>query len=168
MKIHKLLIIMLIAVSPQLLLAQPPLPFEDGPMREKVRERINTMKVWKLTEAVGLTPEQSEKFFPVYNKHWKKMDEIMNHRGELVVRLEELIADPKSSESEIREKVAELTSFPQQMMEEQNRFYKEVSAILPLRQQAKLVVFEERFRQQLQEIVRDIRHERRGKQFNDE
>jgi len=167
MKLNKLLIVLVILISPQLLSAQPP-GFEGGPDREKVRERINTMKIWKLTEAVGLTSEQSEKFFPLYNKHQKAMDEIMNRRGELVDRLEALIDDKKNSDQDLQKAMSDLEGIPRQMTEEKNRFYLEIAGILPLRQQAKLAVFEERFFQQLQEFVRDVRREKRGDHFNDE
>ena len=50
-------------------------PGPGGPMmREKIRERIKTMKIWRLTEDVGLTTGQSEKFFPLYNQHQKDME----------------------------------------------------------------------------------------------
>ena len=164
---NKLLIILLILISPQLLPAQPP-PFEGGPMKEKVRERINTMKIWKLTEAVGLTSEQSEKFFPLYNKHQKAMDEIMTRRGELIDQLEELTNSKTTSDQDIQKAMSDLESIPRQITEEKKRFYQEIAGILPLRQQAKLAVFEERFFQKLQEFVRDVRREKRGDRFNDE
>jgi hypothetical protein len=169
MKFTKLLIIAMILFSPQLLPAQPP-PFDDGPAptREKVRERINTMKIWKLTEAVGLTSEQSEKFFPLYNKHQKAMDEIMNRRGELVDKLDTLTNNNKASDVEIQKAMGDLKSIPRQINEEIDRFYKEVAGVLPLRQQAKLAVFEDRFLQRLQEFARDVHRDKRGGRFNDE
>src|SRR5512138_2298992 len=87
-------------------LAQPPMPSgrrrpgmgpEGGPGRERLRERIETMKIWKLTEAVGLTSEQSEKFFPLYNKHQKAMEKIEDSRLDLIDRLESLANDSTSS-----------------------------------------------------------------------
>ena len=169
MKFYKLMIITMILLTPQLLPAQPPPdgPLEGGPMREKVRERINTMKIWKLTEEVGLTAEQSEKFFPIYNKHQKAMDEIMSRRGELVDKLDTLTNSDKATDQEILKAMDDLRSIPQQMNDEIDRFYKEVAGVLPLRQQAKLAVFEDRFLQRLQEFARDVRRENRGGRFND-
>jgi hypothetical protein len=169
MKFNKLMIIALILFSPQLLPAQPP-PFDDGPgpTREKVRERINTMKIWKLTEAVGLTSEQSEKFFPLYNKHQLAMDEIMNRRGEFIDKLDTLTNNSKASDQEIQKAMDDLKSIPRQINAELDRFYKEIAGVLPLRQQAKLAVFEDRFLQRLQEFARDVRRDKRGGRFNDE
>jgi len=159
----------MILLLPQLLPAQPP-PFDDGPVptREKVRERINTMKIWKLTEAVGLTAEQSEKFFPLYNKHQKAMDEILTRHGELVDKLDTLINNSKASDLEIQKAMDDLKNLPRQINMELDRFYKEIAGVLPLRQQAKLTVFEARFLQRLQEFARDVRRDKRGGRFNDE
>lgn len=141
---------------------------EGGPMRERLRQRLETMKIWKLTEAVGLTSEQSEKFFPLYNKHQKAMEAIENRRIELVNRLDTLSDDPNSSDQKINEIIGQLSDIPQQVSAERERFFKEISSLLSERQQAKLIVFEERFRQQLQDFIRNVRRERRGDNMGDE
>jgi hypothetical protein len=142
-------------------LAQPPPPMGPGggPMRERVRERIQTMKIWKLTEAVGLTPQQSEQFFPIYNKYQKALEDLESRRIDLVNSLERLAGDPKTSEKVIGDTMAALNDIPRQVLAERDKFLKDISPILPLQQQAKLAVFEERFKQQLQQFIREIRRE---------
>jgi Spy/CpxP family protein refolding chaperone len=147
--------------------AQPPPSPEGGPMREQLREKIRTMKIWKLTEEVGLTPEQSEKFFPVYNKHEKALEEIEIRRNELTDRLERMTNSSEASDKEIAELTVELSDIPRAILAERDRFMKEIAAILPVRQQAKLMVFEERFKQRLQEFIRDIRRQGRGPRMGD-
>ena len=141
---------------------------EGGPMRERLRQRVQTMKIWKLTEAVGLTSEQSEKFFSIYNNHQKAMEAIEDKRFELVNRLDTLSNDPKSSDQKINEIIGQLSDTPQQVSAERDRFFKEISSVLSQRQQAKLIVFEDRFRQQIQDFIRDVRRERGGGNRDDE
>jgi Spy/CpxP family protein refolding chaperone len=167
MKFAKLLVILTMTAVAGLAIAQPPSMPENGPMREKVRERLKTMKIWKLTEEVGLSSEQSEKFFPLYNRHEKAIEEIDARRGELINRLERLANSQEASDKEISELSDQLESFPRSMMEERARFFKEAGSILGPRQLAKLMVFEERFRERLQQFVRDIRREGRGKGMRD-
>jgi hypothetical protein len=164
---YSLLTAVLLAVN--LSIAQPPPDsFENGPMREKVRDRIRTMKIWKLTEAVGLTTEQSEKFFPIYNKYQQKIDAIMHDRDRLLDKLEMLTNQNGASDKDVLDAMAQLKDIPDQMTVERERFLKEVTPILSLNQQAKLMVFEERFMQRLQEFVRDIRHQPGGGGFKDD
>jgi predicted nucleic acid-binding Zn-ribbon protein len=169
MKVIKYLIALLILASATITSAQPPPPMgpEGGPMREKVRERIHTMKIWKLTEEVGLTSEQSEKFFPVYNKFQNALEDIESKRADLVDRLEQLTNASGSSDKEISDAMAALNDIPKQMLAERDKFQKDISDILPLQQQAKLAVFEERFKQRLQEFIRDIRQQYKGRGLGD-
>ena len=170
MKLVKYFIMALMIVSAGVSLAQPgppPMGPEGGPMREKLRERINTMKIWKLTEEVGLTSQQSEKFFPIYNKFQKAMDDIEMKRGELVDRLESLADSQNSSDKDIIEALTAVNDIPRQMLAERGKFLKDISTILPLQQQAKLAVFEERFKQRLQEFIRDMRQDNKGGRMRD-
>lgn len=164
MRFIKYLVAFLVLTAAAVTLAQPPPPMgpEGGPMREKVRERIHTMKIWKLTEEVGLTSEQSEKFFPVYNKYQKALEDLESKRADLVDRLENLTNATGSSDKDINDAMAALNDIPRQMLVERDKFQKDISVILPLQQQAKLAVFEERFKQRLQEFIRDIRQQYRG------
>jgi Spy/CpxP family protein refolding chaperone len=169
MKFIKYLIAFLVMSSAAVTLAQPPPPMgpEGGPMREKVRERIHTMKIWKLTEEVGLTSEQSEKFFPVYNKYQKALEDLESKRADLVDRLEQLTNASGSSDKQISEAMAALNDIPRQILVERDKFIVDISNILPLEQQAKLAVFEERFKQRLQEFIRDIRQQHKGRGMED-
>lgn len=146
----------------------PPPPFEEElPMRKQIRDKIKTMKIWKLTEEVGLSPEQSEKFFPVYNKHQKALEELDAKREDLVKRLERMTNAADVPDKDITETIRQLDEMPGKIFEERSRFMKEIGPILPIRQQAKLMVFEERFRQRLQEFIRDIRRGTGGRRMGD-
>jgi len=138
---------------------------ENGPRREKMRKRIETVKIWQLTEAVGLTSEQSERFFPIYNEHQKEHEKLEEKRREIIGRLQELGEKENPSESEIRGAIDELTELDSRFASLRGEFIKDISGVLSIKQVAKLLVFEHNFMQRLQENVRDIRRgmgERRG------
>jgi hypothetical protein len=50
------------------------------PLDPKAQEKINSLRIAYLTDKLGLTPEQAEKFWPVYREFAEKRREI---RGEL-------------------------------------------------------------------------------------
>lgn len=130
---------------------------ENGPRREKMRKRIETVKIWQLTETVGLTAEQSEKFFPIYNEHQKAHEKLMNDRKDIIEKLSGLAEKENPSEKEVRKAIDELTALDSRLAGLRAEFLKDVSGVLSIKQVAKLLVFEERFRQRLQENIRDIR-----------
>ena len=148
-------------------IAQPPGhgmgPGDDGgPLREKVRQKIKTIKIWRLTEAVGLTPEQSEKFFPLYNRHEDLMENLEIEQRERLNRIEQLTADPKSSDKEIEDAIAGIKDIFLRRMELKESFMAEISGVLSTRQKGQLLVFEETFRRDMQDIIREIRREMGG------
>lgn len=136
---------------------QGPGPGGRRPNREKMRERLNTIKIWKMTEAVGLTTEQSEKFFPIYNQQRKDHEKLEKERFELVDKLSNLADEHDGSDSEINKTIDKLIDHDGKFAQLRKKYLKEIAAVISVKQQARLLVFEERFRRRLQEDIRDIR-----------
>ena len=65
MKKYRYLIVLAVFLFAAQAMAQPG-PSGGHKMRERMKERIKTIKIWKLTEEVDLTSDQSEKFFHFY------------------------------------------------------------------------------------------------------
>jgi len=128
-----------------------------GPRHEKMRERIKTIKIWQLTEAVDLTTEQSEKFFPIYNKHQNDHEKLEEEKLLLLRKLDKLSEESDVSESEIKNALDGLTEIDNKSIALRKSFLNEISGVLSIKQVAKLLVFEERFKRRLQENIRDIR-----------
>jgi Spy/CpxP family protein refolding chaperone len=166
MRIIKYFITILILSSP-VALSQPGPGPGQGPMREKIRQRIRTIKIWQLTETVGLTPEQSERFFPIYNKHQKAMQNLESEKHEAIQRLNSLTDDPDASDDDIRKAMTEFDDFVRRSMELRRDFMDEVSTALSLRQQGKLLAFEEMFKRRMQKIIEDIRGDFRNRRKRD-
>ena len=166
MRTIKYLIAILILSSPAVL-SQPGPGHGPGPMREKIRQRIKTVEIWQLTEAVGLIPEQSERFFPIYNKHREAMQNLKIEKQEALKRLNSLTYDPMSSDDDISKAMKEIDDFPRRSIEMRQDYMEEVSTVLSFRQQGKLLVFEENFKRKLQEIMRDIRRDFRDRRMQD-
>jgi Spy/CpxP family protein refolding chaperone len=152
-------------LSSPTLLGQPGPGPEKGPMRERIRQRIKTIKIWQLTEAVGLTPEQSERFFPIYNKHQEAMQNLESEKHEAIRRLKSLTDDPDASDDDIAETVRKIDDFVRRSMELRQDYMKEVSTVLSFRQQGKLLAFEEMFKKRMQEIMEDIRRDFRDRRM---
>jgi len=142
-------------------------PFGEGPRAEKIRERIKTVKVWKLTEDLNLTPDQSEKFFPLYNKFESDREAIEKQRRQTFVELEQLTDQENPSEKEIDVLIDKLDSYEGRIQDLRVKFRNDLKDILTTQQIGRLYVFEVQFMRQMREIIRDARMEMRGKHFQD-
>ena len=161
MKLLKYSFMILLSLSFSQAAAQPgsgPGPWEGkGPRREEMRKRIETIKIWQLTDEVGLTSEQSERFFPIYNKHQDDHRKLEDEKLSILRDLESLSEKSDVSDNEIKKTIDQLTEIDSKMIILRKEFLNEVSGVLSIKQVAKLLVFEEQFRRRIQDHIRKIR-----------
>jgi len=137
-------------------------PPPDGPpfgmgkeQREKMKERIETIKAWKLTEKLDLTATQAERFFPIYNKIQDDRMAIEDERQQLISQLEKLTSIDKPNETEIGKILDKLDNLDKRIYDNIILFRQQLKGIISTEQIGRLYVFELEFRQQMREIIRD-------------
>jgi Spy/CpxP family protein refolding chaperone len=147
---------------------EPGWPQGGGPNRRHIRERIKTVKIWKLTEELNLSSKQSEQFFPLYNQFQDDRQQIDSNRMETLQKLDELTSTENPSDSEINSLLQKLDDYDAQMNAKQIRFREKLKGIITTRQIGRLYVFEIKFQNQMREIVRDAMMEGREKRFKEQ
>jgi len=158
MKIVKSVMAILILVFSAQVFAQPG-PNGDPRMRERMKERIKTIKIWKLTEEVDLTSDQSERFFPVYKDFQKALMELEEKRFRLVRELDELSNGEDVTDQALKDKMNDIESIHDDHKKLHSDFINDIGSILSVKQQARLLIFEERFKNRMQETINDIRRD---------
>lgn len=143
--------------APEELTQAPPSPER----REQLRRDIENMRIWKMTQFLELSTEQSTKFFPIFNEFQGKREKLEEERGEMMRRLGELVESEAEHESEIRRLMSGLVKNRQKMLAVQEEFRRDVGKVLSLKQEAKLVIFEERFRREMHRMIEDVRMRQR-------
>ncbi|RKZ34610.1 hypothetical protein DRQ19_00695 [bacterium] len=133
---------------------------------ERVKKRVETFRIWKLTEFLDLTDEQAASFFPRYNALRKEQERLREEHlaTEDSIRM---LLDKKGNDDELKSLCNRLLENRQAVSELKINFFNECSEFLTTEQQAKLMIFEEQFRREVSGMIRDIRKERR-KPFNKE
>lgn len=146
-------------------LVEPPMPMghKGGPMREQVKDRIKTIKMWKLTEKLEMNESQSQRFFPIYNRFFDTWERIQISRGEVIQKLDELVQKDGASESDINRQLDKLDSLDRAGLDARIRFRDNVKDVLNTRQIGQLYVFEVKFMMEMRDIIGDARQEMRGK-----
>jgi Spy/CpxP family protein refolding chaperone len=139
----------------------PAYPFPEEGKRERLREEIETMKMWKMLEVLDLTDEQSNDFLPAWKELQKAQKEFREKRENLLKSLEAVLGEEKPDESKIRDILGQLEKERSKFDEVQQRFRKKAQEVLTSEQQAKLLLFEDKFEKRMMEIIRQYR-ERKG------
>ena len=123
--------------------------------REKRQERIETLIMWKMMEALDLDKATSDKVFAIRRKYLHERSRLRKAVRADIDRLRHLLTesrqDPDDNELGILVKsIFDNRKKLRKLWEEQ---YLEVSKVLTVRQQAELVLFLKDFRRELRQIL---------------
>lgn len=105
------------------------------------REEIRTMKIAFFTDALQLTPQESEKFWPVYNEYWSELRSFGHQRRDLT----QTIKEGKTGEKELKEWFSIMESEQKTAVKYAEKF----KAILPQEKVLKVFVADEEFKNYL-------------------
>jgi len=145
-----LLALLMIALTPSVSFAQR----DRGPNPEKLRERISDLRKVKLLDVLDLQGEQVEKFFAVYNSFENKIESAKEAVDRSSRDLQKAIGNDASDAElqrltkDLRDKIKGI----EQLIEDR---FDESRKVLTTQQYAQYVVFEARFREELQQMILD-------------
>ena len=147
----------LIAISAAVLtvaaVAQPAPPDEGRPPKERLRKRIEIVRIWKLIETLELTEEQSMRFFPVLSASDRAKEEFKSERDRLLNRIAELVRAGDADEKELSAILDTLEQIRLHQFEAETAFLAEIDKILTVKQKAKLALFEKAFREEVRGLI---------------
>lgn len=130
------------------IIAQP----RGGRMQEK-KENIAAMKIAFITQKLDLTPEEAQKFWPVYNQYSDKIQELRKKRRkdgkEAKQNLDEL------TDREIEQLIDQDLSNHQKELDLEKEYKVKFKSVLPMKKIAKLYAAEEQFKLVLLEKLKD-------------
>ena len=140
--------------------AQPP-SFHDSDRgmqdRDKIRENIETLRMWKLLEALDLTSEQSTQFLPVLKEFQEAKQRFGEGRERLFGELESTLDSENPDHRKLQESLAGLDSARTAFHQDIEHFFAESRKMLSPEQLARLYLFEERFEKKLRESIQEMR-----------
>ncbi|MBM3936212.1 MAG: hypothetical protein FJ343_03575 [Sphingomonadales bacterium] len=118
------------------------------------QERIKAARVAYLTKELSLSPEEAEKFWPVYNQYDGQREDLRNRIRDL---LEETRTRGYSSDDKANAALDEMLSIREQELQLERNFRKSMQGILPAR---RLVVLHQAEREFQKELIRRIQDRR--------
>ena len=121
------------------------------------REKIEELRIWKMTTFLDLSTEQAMQFFPILKDHEKKMFKIMKKQQEEMQALSEKCSDENynPSDKEIEELMTQWNKVGKQLEEEKTNFVLNDLNFLTNQQKVKYIVFDSRFKSHLLRALRE-------------
>ena len=158
-----ILIAGILIFSVEALLAQPPM---DSVRKERMRERIETLRLWKMIEFLDLSSEQSDEFLPLLHEFQKAQKELEMVKRQLFKELEEELELKEPDEKNLQQILLGLEENKAELERERRKFLTSSKKALTAVQEAKLILFEHKFEKQLRDTIRKFRMQS-GRHFDE-
>lgn len=132
---------------------------ESAPDHHKHHQRFQAEKVAFLTNAMDLTVDEAQVFWPVYNEYSKASDAA--HRA-VMGALDKIRKNKEMSDGEASAAIADLVAARQQEAALMAEYTEKFKKVLPMKKVAALFAAEEGFRQHLFRQFKNGGHGKRG------
>jgi hypothetical protein len=127
----------------------------------KPMQKMEELKKVKLIEILQMNEETSIKFFTRRSEHMKRMENLNQASKQKMDQLDEMLTDRNENNDQILKKtIDEYLQIQENVMRERQSFFKSADEILSVEQMAKLVVFEEKFRNEVSGLLFRERNKR--------
>lgn len=144
-------------------IAQPFAP--AGPRAPEVpeaRRLIETIKIWKMTEALNLNEHQAARLFPKLAQLEASRREFHRQQRMLRDELSELLKQQPLRDQEVKARLERLERTEIDFREREQAIRGGLRTILSVEQQARLALFEDRFETEMRRAIQDLRQRHRG------
>ena len=125
----------------------PPPPQAPPPPHPPRKEKVEAMRIAFLTQKLDLSPEEAQKFWPVYNEFQKKREALntkrRNEYKDLKANLDSL------TDKQIESAVDGEMAFRQKNLDLEKEYHAKFKSVLPIRKVAILYRAEEQFTRKL-------------------
>lgn len=147
-------LVSMIMLFPLALFAQP-----DN--KQDRKDKIETMHIAYISQRLNLTPEEAEKFWPVYNQYKADIDELRKQRQSNVQAVKQAGGIDNMSEADVQKLIADETSLETRELDLRKQYVEKFKGVIPIRKVAKFFVAEDEFKRYLLNKLRE-RRERNG------
>jgi hypothetical protein len=137
---------------------------EDEPSsekRERIRKRIETLRMWKLTEELDLDEDTSARLFPVLSKYDKERAKLQHTIRKDIRELRRSLGSDQ--DADYQGMLDRLEKNHKEMQSIKDAEIKELKTILTAKQQAQYLLFHMQFKREMRRMIDNSRGKgRRG------
>lgn len=124
--------------------------------REEVPRLVEIIRVWKLVDELELKEQQLIGFLPKFKELDGLRAEYFRNRRNAVDNLRKLL-EADSPEDQLRSAIDQLRNMEADFYQKQRRLEDTLNSELTVKQQAKLTVFHDKYRDDIRRLVRNLR-----------
>jgi hypothetical protein len=132
---------------------------EDTCPRSNDRKMLEAMRITRMTEELKLTDKQIAEFFPKLKEMEANIKEMGKNQRTLIGQLDSML-NAGAKDQDLKAKMAQIDKAEAERWNQLKTSKAKIDGILTIKQQAKMLVFKQKFDQEIKDMVRDIRQKR--------
>jgi hypothetical protein len=121
------------------------------------QDRLEAIKIWRMTEVLGLSVDQSTEFFPLYKQLEDVREGYYVDREKIIEDMLGLLNESQADSDKIKDKTEELLNTKSTLMDNESEIYKKMCQVLNEVQMGRFLIFEETFQREVLSLIQDIR-----------
>ncbi|HAS55303.1 MAG: hypothetical protein A2X56_08990 [Nitrospirae bacterium GWC2_57_13] len=125
--------------------------------REEIMKKVQTVRIWRLTEELKLDEKTSAKLAAVLSSLDQERRELMQKNREAMQELRALLGAAKLEEKRLQAALEGIEKNHDTMIDLRKRELREVRGLLTIEQQARYVVFHQQFRREMRGMMNRAR-----------
>ena len=130
--------------------------------RSELRERMRMLRMWRLTEFLNLDEKTAARFFPILNRYDNERENLIKQKRKTLLKLREALRAEKTDPKTLAKLVDKVNRLNDAFINLSRREQAELSKVLTLEQQAKLLLFKSEFEKRLGQMLRRSFSKRRN------
>jgi len=134
--------------------------FFHGRMNPERMKKIDQLEKIKLMDILDVDEETLIRFLKRFGELKSKTWELFTRKDSLARQVQKLLEDENSDEEKITQTVKELFAIDQQICALKSEFFTMAENILPPRELAKFLMFEQKFRRELMRVFEKKKFQR--------
>ena len=131
--------------------------------KQEVRQKIQMVRIWELSRVLGLDQKSAMALFPTLSRFDERRTAAHKGVREAMQALRKVSQGAKPDEAQIQAAMERLSTAKAEVHRVESEELAEVRRLLTPTQQAKYVLFQQRFQKRLEGMIRKVREARAGK-----
>jgi Spy/CpxP family protein refolding chaperone len=127
--------------------------------RDKDRKMLEAVRITRMTEELQLTDKQIAQFFPRLKEMESGLREMRRDQQKFIRQLDSLLT-AGAGERELKAKMTQMENAEAGRHQQMKAFRAKLDGMLTVKQQAKMLVFNQKFDEEIRGMVRDIRQKK--------
>ena len=125
--------------------------------RAEIRKKIETVRIWRLTEALKLDANTSAKLSSLLSSLDHQRREIQHEQMGTLNMLQQSLKSPKIEEARLKSDLDKLEKNYHAMQELKNKEMSSLKNLLTIEQQARYVIFQQEFMREMRGMIHGAR-----------